>query len=216
MVDRLLTEVHAYVDDDDASDVEETSVVLVEVHVLNRVFPDCIHDNEGEDVVVEFHRVDSLDNKVVVEVVGRREGHCFHDRRGTNLRVHNNLYFQKNHYMEFFCIKNLNWWSAQQQSYDSDCWNVSGLNATKSLLMNENRNVENVWRVEENRNVNETMIDENGYDSNSSLDLHDNEMKFDDALLHLYCYSHVDAEEDSENDDDQMTIDTSNDVSQVD
>jgi hypothetical protein len=42
-----------------------------------------------------------------VAVAVRKQLHCCHDRMDMHLPVRNNLYFQKNHYTEFFCIKSL-------------------------------------------------------------------------------------------------------------
>ena len=103
----LLVVVQPYVDDD-AWDVSYTSVVPDVVHVLNQVFRDYIHDNEDEDDWAAFRIVDKVDNNFV-DVVVRKQQHYFHDHMDMHLPSHNNLYFRKNHYKEFFCRENLYW-----------------------------------------------------------------------------------------------------------
>jgi hypothetical protein len=62
----------------------------------------------------------------------------FHDRMDINLPMHNNLYFQKNHYMEFFCIKNLYLLLMIDVLY---LFVVMVMNVMMNRLMNVNRNV---------------------------------------------------------------------------
>ena len=100
--------------DGDAWDVSYTWVDLDAIHVLIQVFQDYIRGNADEDELEAFHIADKAGNMFVVVVVVvaavaavRKQEHLFHDHMDMNLRVHNNLYFQKNHYKVFFCIKNL-------------------------------------------------------------------------------------------------------------
>jgi hypothetical protein len=75
---------------------------------------------------------------VVVVVVVRKQQHLFHDHRDMHLPKHNNLCFQKNHYMEFFCIKNL----YLLLMADVLClFDVMVMNVMMNRLMNVNMNV---------------------------------------------------------------------------
>jgi uncharacterized membrane protein YjgN (DUF898 family) len=130
-------------------------VDLDEVHVLTQVLQDYIHDNEDEDDRVAFHIVDKVDNNfvvavvaavvvvavVVVVVVVRKQQHLYHDHMDMHLQEHNNLYFRKNHYKEFFCIKNLYLLLMVDEQYLFD---VMVMNVMMNRLMNGNRIVEYV------------------------------------------------------------------------
>ena len=98
----MIMVVLAIVDDDDALDVSKTLVEFDVVHVLNQVLQDCIRDSGDEDELAVVHTVDKVNNKFVVVVVVRKQPHLFHDHMDMNRREHNNLYFQKSHYMNFF------------------------------------------------------------------------------------------------------------------
>jgi len=115
------------------------------VHVLIQALQDYIHDNEDEDGLVAFHIVDKVDSNfvvvaavVVVVVVVRKQQHLFRDHMDMHLPEHNNLYFQKNHYKEFFCIKNLYLLLMLDVLYLFD---VMVMNVMMNRLMNVNMNV---------------------------------------------------------------------------
>jgi hypothetical protein len=115
------------------------------VHVLNQVLQDYIHDNEDEDDVVAYHIVDKGDNKfvvvaaaVAVVVVVQKQQHLYHDHTDMHLQEHNNLYFQKNHYREFFCIKN---WYLLLMVDVLYLFDVMVMNVKTNRLMNVNMNV---------------------------------------------------------------------------
>jgi hypothetical protein len=126
-------------------------VELDVVHVLNQALRDYIHDNEDEDELVAFHIVDKVDSNfvvvaaaaaavvvVVVVVVVRKQQHLFRDHMDMHLPEHNNLYFQKNHYMEFFYIKNSYLLLMLDVLYLFD---VMVMNVMMNRLMNVNMNV---------------------------------------------------------------------------
>jgi hypothetical protein len=135
--------------------VEEVDVV----HVLIQVLLDYIHDNEDEDELAAFHIVDKEDNNFVVVVVVvvaaaaavvvvvavvvavvavRKQQHLFRDHMDMHLPKHNNLYFQKNHYKVFFCIKNLYLLLMIDELHLFD---AMGMNVMMNRLMNVNMNV---------------------------------------------------------------------------
>jgi hypothetical protein len=132
------------------------------VHVLIQVLLDYIHDNGDEDELVAFHIVDKEDNNFVVVVVVvaaaaaaaavvvvavavavavvavRKQQHLFRDHMDMHLPKHNNLYFQKNHYKVFFCIKNLYLLLMIDELHLFD---AMGMNVMMNRLMNVNMNV---------------------------------------------------------------------------
>ena len=87
-------------------------------HILDQVFQDYIVD---EDVMMEYYMVDKMDNNFVALMLK----HLIHDHMDMHLQEHNNLYYQKNLYREFY-------------SY------LLVMMVMKNQLMNENKNVEYV------------------------------------------------------------------------
>ena len=163
-------------------------------HASYRAFQDCIRDSADEVGPVAFHTVDTVDRTgavvaaaaagavdvegdaaaVAVAVVGRKQGHWYHDRMDTSLHGHRNLYFQENHYMESSCIKSLYLMMLLLMvdvSYSSD---ATATNVRMSPLTNENRSVGSVSLVAVKSNASATMNDGNVDDSRRTLSMDDN------------------------------------------